>query len=917
MTMTDWELIQRYVGGQDHEAFAELARRHSGFVHASAARQVAPALVDDVVQSVFLLLVRKAGTFRADIVLSSWLFRTTRFVCAEVRRTALRRQRREQEAHRMHAESVGSGDSNPPALLDGSHLDDALAALSEQDRRFVCTRFLEGQSFAGLAERFGVSEEAAKKRVARALDRMRLHLAGRGAIIAVPALVTLLGSRSSEAATAHLVSAAIRLAQGTTLPTAIVQGLSEGGRRAWRWQGLRTLAEQAAWAGVAALVVASGMLLAGRPGSSRNQTLAGPAVSLAAGPDSATPAAASLPRETRVARPMARVEFTVLDGGTEQPLADTVLRWNVASSHRRFGEPVEQTTDAEGLAIITVPSEGFDSLQVDVARPGYCPVAVSWSAHEFGDTPLLYTCRLLRGERLRGLVVDETGRPVPEARVEIVGSWMHEATPRETGRLSAQTTTDAGGRFRCDEMPRLARPPMTSSEHDDHVVLYVSHPDYAEFSRGFSDSPRWEDEVRITLIQGTDLRGSVVDAQGAPIAGATIASLGGSGSMVRETRSDTEGRFRLPRILPRRRGHMPSFVVRAQGYADHRGMFRADLEFVRNVDEPPPVWDADGVMIPNAFNPPGTSFHRVRVNDSGVREADCCEVTVRLLPAESATVLTPESAPKTSEPLHVSGTVVEAASGLPVENFQVLLRHIGFTGFKVLGDGQAGRFDWNIGPQPAFSMVLEIRAPGYYAQSSTPRATDISDHVFEFRLVDSRPVDGWLLLPTSGPAARAEIVSVGEDSGIRLDAEGRIGAFGQIRNRNVTDDDGRFQVARSSSARVLLAYHAAGYAVFPRHVETNTVVRLDPWSSISGQWLQDGQPGAHVELVLSPAPEAREGWRDPFAFEARTRTDAEGRFRFARVPSGTHRLRPAAVTDRQAGTRIAVGRGEALELRLP
>ena len=100
--MNDWELIQGFCRNGSESAFETLVKRHVDFVYCSALRQVRdPLLAEDVSQAVFLLLVRKAKSFRPGTVVVSWLFRTTQFVAARALRTEHRRQRREIEAKRQ------------------------------------------------------------------------------------------------------------------------------------------------------------------------------------------------------------------------------------------------------------------------------------------------------------------------------------------------------------------------------------------------------------------------------------------------------------------------------------------------------------------------------------------------------------------------------------------------------------------------------------------------------------------------------------------------------------------------------------------------------------------------------------------------------------------------------------------------
>src|ERR1017187_343383 len=105
MKMTDGELLQRYARDQSESAFAELVARHVNLVHAAALRQVNgdAHLAEEVTQSLFADLARKAGKLLRHTSLTGWLYPSTRFVAANTRRTEHRPSTREQQAHAMNA----------------------------------------------------------------------------------------------------------------------------------------------------------------------------------------------------------------------------------------------------------------------------------------------------------------------------------------------------------------------------------------------------------------------------------------------------------------------------------------------------------------------------------------------------------------------------------------------------------------------------------------------------------------------------------------------------------------------------------------------------------------------------------------------------------------------------------------------
>src|SRR3954447_17303009 len=94
--MDDLELLRRYVKDGCAKSFAIVMRRHIGWVYSASLRQVGDAaLAEDVTQSVFVLLTRRAAELSDKVVLRGWLFNTLRFVAREARRNQGRRRRHE------------------------------------------------------------------------------------------------------------------------------------------------------------------------------------------------------------------------------------------------------------------------------------------------------------------------------------------------------------------------------------------------------------------------------------------------------------------------------------------------------------------------------------------------------------------------------------------------------------------------------------------------------------------------------------------------------------------------------------------------------------------------------------------------------------------------------------------------------
>src|SRR6266496_4087568 len=174
----DSVLLRQFAENHSDEAFAALVTRHINLVYSVALRCVGdPHQAEEVTQAVFILLAKKAAQLRHDKALSSWLFQTTRLTASNFIRGETRRHRREQEAH---MQSVLNDSGNDVWRQIAPLLDSAVAGLSEKDRQAIVLRFYEGRSLRDVGAALGASEDAAEKRVNRAVERLREFLAKQG-----------------------------------------------------------------------------------------------------------------------------------------------------------------------------------------------------------------------------------------------------------------------------------------------------------------------------------------------------------------------------------------------------------------------------------------------------------------------------------------------------------------------------------------------------------------------------------------------------------------------------------------------------------------------------------------------------------------------------------------------------------------
>jgi RNA polymerase sigma factor (sigma-70 family) len=187
--MRDIELLQNHRSG-DESAFAEIVRRNLSWIYGAARRRLGDAhLAEDVVQAVFVLLDRKGPVFAADAAMACWLHRTTRYACEAAARTERRRAAREQKAAMMRPEAIDPSIDHDWQEL-APMLDELIDRLSRGDREAIVLRYFKEMTIAEVAAELGLSPEAARKRIDRALERLRGWAQRRGNPISAQTLTT-------------------------------------------------------------------------------------------------------------------------------------------------------------------------------------------------------------------------------------------------------------------------------------------------------------------------------------------------------------------------------------------------------------------------------------------------------------------------------------------------------------------------------------------------------------------------------------------------------------------------------------------------------------------------------------------------------------------------------------------------------
>ncbi len=221
MTANDLDLLRQFACDQSQAAFTALVHRHVNLVFSAARRQVrSPQLAEEIAQSVFADLARDAGKLKPDTILTAWLYQVTRRTAVDVIRKESRRQLREQTAVEMTEMNATADDWTHIEPL----LDDAMAALDETDRSAILLRYFENKSLREVGTALGVGDDAAQKRVSRAVEQLRGFFSKRNATIGASGLVVLISANAVQSAPAGLAVtiSATAVLTGTAVHTSTV-----------------------------------------------------------------------------------------------------------------------------------------------------------------------------------------------------------------------------------------------------------------------------------------------------------------------------------------------------------------------------------------------------------------------------------------------------------------------------------------------------------------------------------------------------------------------------------------------------------------------------------------------------------------------------------------------------------------------
>jgi RNA polymerase sigma factor (sigma-70 family) len=531
--VADRELLERFASRRDETAFASLVQRHGPLV-LSVCRRVLHnhADADDVFQSTFLTLARRAGSVGKVGSVAGWLHRVAYRAAVKARRAALDQWRRERQGYVPQARDLLEEITGRELL---AVLDEEMQRLPEQFRMPLVLCYLQGRTRDEAAGQLGWAVRTFERRLEQARKVLRMRLARRGVELPAALLAAGLAQQSAPA----VVPAALRMA--------VVQA------------ALRTAAGGPGKTAVLmVMALAAGVMLLGGEALRRGAQPAKPAEAAAASPPHA--GVPKLEKATALAGRVLDAEGKPIAGAR---VAGYGLRDFGRLSLEYREQPLgEVRTDTEGSFRLPLPEVPLNAVHLLAGNRGYGPTwgrvsPISGQAVEL---------RLPLEQQAVGRLIDLQGQPLAGARLRVVRvfrdslpadnltprtlhtdlmmafvkeqrrqeslAFSRNSSLRDSSLWPAPVTTDAQGRFRLTRFGRGQEVHLLVEDDRCALQEVVVHPG--------------PDEHRVSLLPPHKVTGRITDAEtGKPVAGAHVWVIAyrdneGQGS---DGRSDLDGAF--------------------------------------------------------------------------------------------------------------------------------------------------------------------------------------------------------------------------------------------------------------------------------------------------------------------------------------------------------------------------------------
>jgi len=576
-------------------------------------------------------------------------------------------------------------------------------------------------------------------------------------------------------------------------------------------------------------------------------------------------------------------------------------------------ERMAKTDDTGSARVPYPPQADLDRLEVSAAHDEHGSVQMVWSTSGGDLIPASYVLKLREGIAIGGIVVDDSGNPISDAKISLGRFWTGGDEMNRTGEQASfrsQTQkTDADGRWQARGLP---------VELLDRISLAISHPDFVETNFTVGDNQTIEAALRegtlkTVLKPGLIVRGKVTDESDTPIESAKVWAGRVNYSGTKETKTDATGSFNFRNLKegetqfsvlakgrePTNRNvtvkmDMEEIIFKLGRGAVIRGLVRDEagepVAGVRIALES----SSGGVSDEYQFEMTSNAEGRFEWDGSPNESKNFCFLKTGF-EAKRKQTLKPneENIVTLRKGRKVQGLVLDADTEKPVTKFRAGVGrrydnerfYADWPGLKDYVDLN-GTFTIDVSEEEVSGVKAE--ADDYAAKvEKLPEAQGGIVQV-TLRLKPSGAVRGVLVNQQGSPVAGATVaVTLGGSAGMPLQLRrGRLSSYDNDRKIVTTDAGGNFALpSPPESGGMVVAVAESGFATAPvDQVRASGRLVLLDFGRIEGTIKVGGSPtaGAEFTVTLNKAGVSLD-WND-----YRKVSDEQGRFVFDRVPAGEH-----------------------------
>ena len=557
-------------------------------------------------------------------------------------------------------------------------------------------------------------------------------------------------------------------------------------------------------------------------------------------------------------------------------------------------------TDRNGEVVIDFePNTTIRYFSIEIKKDGFVPFYARWD-NRSSEVKLaaLKTVKLEKGNPLSGVIVDEAGKPIKNARVHLRLPATEYASSNFVFTL-ADLTTDAKGEWQVDNAPKKLSDIFYSAEHDDYLRAGAQVTDFSG--------------NRLVMKMGKRISGLVVDTDGKPITGAQLMwGQSSYSSNRRNSTTDANGRF----VIKNGPDGSAFLTVTAGGFAPQMQTinvtkktkpFRFELQPGNTIRGQ--VVDQAGKPVVGAFAASeywrGQQVLRFRVNtDKDGRfqwndaPADLVQFSIGkqgMMSARNVPLIAQEKEHTvTLNPvLEISGSVVDAVDGSPIAEVKVT-RGTKFPGNKDIYWRERESFMQNDGQyvarysEPSDGHFLRFESKAHETFQSREFKSDEGKVTFDVKLKRrdvSNYLNGIVRLPDGQPAKQISIYPANNSRRPGI-SNGTINPNSNAKSIQ-TDDDGRFSIPKPKEKGAIVVAIPEGFAIVSTDGVSEIEIQLQPWGRIEGRFSSASGDSAGHNLQFSRQHSREEQQLYNFIWtDYRTTTKPGGRFSIPFVVPG-------------------------------